>query len=439
MTSSGPDDSPSNLGGPIESWKAIAAFFSVSVRTVQKWEQELGLPVHRMPGAKGRVYAYAAELRDWKAGQRTELPIALGPDLPEEPEEAAIDPSTKLLRWAVLVVVLAVLSAAAWWFTQRRGGVPVDYRVEGPILSAINGDGREVWRYTLPGVPWMPPRTASLMGFHPTFMDIEGDGHVELLFPFRTMQESSENDDLLCIDDRGRLKWKFTAGRPVATPGKSHADSFKISGVYPVQLGRGKAGGLLVLSPQFEYPFQVALLSNEGKLLREYWHSGHLNFATIADLDGDGKDEIFLSGVSNGPRLATLVQLDPLTMEGASRESNPDYQILNLPPPREVARILFPRTRVCRNLLNYNMAMQVKAEKTTITVPVAEVPAVNRSPIVYYILDHQLRLLDASPDDMFSLAAKAITGKFDPLTPADIAELRHLIYLTPPPGFEAAR
>jgi TolB-like protein len=50
----------------LESWKEIAAFFKRDLRTVIRWEKELGLPVHRHPGkSKGRVYAHTNELRAW--------------------------------------------------------------------------------------------------------------------------------------------------------------------------------------------------------------------------------------------------------------------------------------------------------------------------------------------------------------------------------------
>lgn len=48
------------------SWKEIASYLGKSVRTVQRWEKELGLPVQR-PNlkAKGTVRAYRADLDDW--------------------------------------------------------------------------------------------------------------------------------------------------------------------------------------------------------------------------------------------------------------------------------------------------------------------------------------------------------------------------------------
>ena len=50
----------------LSSWKEIAGYIGRSVRTVQRWERELGLPVHR-PSAKneGVVVALPAELDAW--------------------------------------------------------------------------------------------------------------------------------------------------------------------------------------------------------------------------------------------------------------------------------------------------------------------------------------------------------------------------------------
>ena len=48
------------------SWKEIANYLGKGVRTVQRWEQQLGLPVHRPSrGGKGIVIAYSDELEIW--------------------------------------------------------------------------------------------------------------------------------------------------------------------------------------------------------------------------------------------------------------------------------------------------------------------------------------------------------------------------------------
>jgi tetratricopeptide (TPR) repeat protein len=69
----------------LDSWKEIAAFFGRDERTVNRWEKEKGLPVHRLPGAKGRVYAYADELSQWLENSR---PIRVEPGDRAKAEES---------------------------------------------------------------------------------------------------------------------------------------------------------------------------------------------------------------------------------------------------------------------------------------------------------------------------------------------------------------
>jgi TolB-like protein len=53
-------------GRRLDSWKAIAQYLGRDVRSVQRWEQERGLPVHRLPGEKSSaVFAYEDELDRW--------------------------------------------------------------------------------------------------------------------------------------------------------------------------------------------------------------------------------------------------------------------------------------------------------------------------------------------------------------------------------------
>lgn len=57
----------------LDSWKEIASYVGRDERTVQRWELERSLPVHRLPGGRrGGVYAYRHELDAWRAsGQET--------------------------------------------------------------------------------------------------------------------------------------------------------------------------------------------------------------------------------------------------------------------------------------------------------------------------------------------------------------------------------
>lgn len=63
------------------SWKEMAVFLKCGVRTVQRWEKDEGLPVHRHRHWKrGTVYGLKTEIQDWlksrESHKAAELPYS---------------------------------------------------------------------------------------------------------------------------------------------------------------------------------------------------------------------------------------------------------------------------------------------------------------------------------------------------------------------------
>ncbi len=68
----------------LESWKQIAAHLNKSERTVRRWHETEGLPVHKhQHQQKGSVWAYPNELQEWLAAR------IVRPEAPEAPPPAA--------------------------------------------------------------------------------------------------------------------------------------------------------------------------------------------------------------------------------------------------------------------------------------------------------------------------------------------------------------
>ncbi len=114
----------------LNSWKAIAAYLNRTVRTVQRWEREEGLPVRRHGHARAHsVFAYKAELDAWLAS-RQHAGGAVG-----APENAAAAEATpagvrdsfpltwRRPVWAVGVMTAIAVLGAALWFLQTGPAV----------------------------------------------------------------------------------------------------------------------------------------------------------------------------------------------------------------------------------------------------------------------------------------------------------------------------
>jgi tetratricopeptide (TPR) repeat protein len=117
----------------IDSWKEIAAFFGRDERTVKRWEKERGLPVHRLPGERGGVFAWSSELTAWlnsaAANGKVDDPPPASPALIPPPESKSPEPSAPPApdekatpasphftnRWIWAAVVVVALAAALFY------------------------------------------------------------------------------------------------------------------------------------------------------------------------------------------------------------------------------------------------------------------------------------------------------------------------------------
>ena len=89
------NEAPSNQ--ELSSWKEIASHLERGVRTVQRWESELGLPVRRKGGGKrSPVYALATELDLWRATSGAVVEKELDPGS-ERASGSAVEESRRLM------------------------------------------------------------------------------------------------------------------------------------------------------------------------------------------------------------------------------------------------------------------------------------------------------------------------------------------------------
>lgn len=357
----------------LRSWKEIAEYLGVSIRTAQLWEAERDLPVTRLPGARSRVSATKGELDAWKRSS-------------PEPNGGR-----RGRRWIAVAGAAAVAFAAvaAHLLTLQASTRPASFRLEGNFLIVQDAAGSEVWRKVFPE----PLRG----GGQAWFGDLDDDGRTEMLYALRVRIGSTA--PLICYSGEGEEKWRFAPGRAVATPEQDYAPIYYISRFKVFEVSPGRRAIAVTSHHYLHHPNQVALLSAEGKLLREYWHSGHLYSLEMADFDGDKSPDIYLGGISNGYRAATLVVLDPRNFHGASAEAaSPNHQLRGFTRGNERARLVFPRTCINRKFEPYNCVRDVVVEPERIVVKVCEKDSPALLSVVYRFT-RDLRPETADPGD----------------------------------------
>jgi Tol biopolymer transport system component len=90
----------------LDSWKEIAAYLGRGIRTVQRWEREEGLPVHRLAHDKrGSIYARREELTAWWESRRLTLAAPSTSDAagaPAGPRLERVTRTSAMTNWPAL-------------------------------------------------------------------------------------------------------------------------------------------------------------------------------------------------------------------------------------------------------------------------------------------------------------------------------------------------
>jgi hypothetical protein len=277
---------------------------------------------------------------------------------------------------------------------------PQSIRMDGSTLTVLNAEGKEIWRKVFPegfSTDWYYDPAA---GSRFWIGDLDGDSHSSVLFLYLP-GGSAHSSTLICYSDRGKEKWRWTPGRALPEL-EGSAPTFRTI-VLTVMKAENKKSRRIVVSSTHDpwYPDQIAVIDSKGKTISEYWHTGHLFHMILADLDGDGREEIIATGITNGYRQATLIVLDPDRVSGASSEpDHPKLQIHGMGAAQERLRLLFPRSDLNRALESYNQGWEVLVENGIIRLTVRECMTPPGC-LVWYEIDRNVHLITAYAGDEF--------------------------------------
>lgn len=340
----------------LRSWKEIAAYLGYDERTCYRWEQKYGMPVHRAETgvSKSHVVAYRDELDRWF--QETFRNSSREAAPPRRGGRRGLRP--------VMIGLLPVLLVAGFLLVKSmkpQAGQPTDFAIRGSNLIVLGEDGKELWRhdfkidglmdeayyrvrFQVADVSASDTRLPSLV-----IKDINGDGRNEVLLAVQKRDDAYGEGDLYCYSSKGKEIWHFEAGREMVFGGRTFSADYRIYGFDLHDFNGDGRQEIAVISDQYpQWPCQLAVLDCGGKKIGEFWNSGYLTDICFQDLDGDGREEMIVSGVNNQYGGALII-FDPANISGCSPQSG-EFKSDTLPRGSEKYDIRPPRTDLSLSL-----------------------------------------------------------------------------------------
>jgi len=309
---------------PLDGWKEIASWFGRDVRTVSRWEQKRGLPIHRLPGGgRGSVFAYPAELEAWKNRQADLL-------------ANGHTPAAHQWRWAGLAVGLALIAALGLSLTRAT---TIHTVVAGPQeLRAVDASGKAIWTHAFSNR--LHAFSQEKLARRLRLQDLDGDSQPEVLFAaaYHTGGIPSR-EELLCFDSAGRLRWRYQPNLRLAYRGRTFDTNW---GFLDLEAGAGGIWAALIEAPW--WGGALVRLDAAGRPELRFVSSGMIYRLAVMD-----SGLILAGGVNNeyaAPFFAVVGQDDPPVSSPQTPGSR--HECLECPDSRPRRFFVLPNSELAK-------------------------------------------------------------------------------------------
>jgi hypothetical protein len=351
-----PDSAAAQPDRRLNGWKEIAAHFGRGVRTVQRWEKELGMPVRRVAGARNdSVTASVRELDAWwtdtlqksnglpealQDGEATERPV----EQPDVADDAHPEASRSRWTWQrllpAIVIVAMLVAAAAWGLWPVKN--PARAALEHGKVHVYAEDGTFLWEAPtgVLGAEYGGEALNALL-----VRDLEGDGSNEVLIGLGGTETSPGR--LFCFEANGRQRFVHHLNRVVRFGDQDFRGPWNLHLATTTDI-TGRRGTILWVAFNHYNYFTTVLqrLDSRGKVLGEYWSDG--NIADVKAFVSNGKARILVGAANNDFRSASLAVLDPDFTGATAPARQHEFTCQGCPASHPPVFLVFPTTDVER-------------------------------------------------------------------------------------------
>ena len=428
----------------LHGWKDIAAHFGRSVRTVQRWERDFGLPIRRYGlGRAELVHAYLEDLERWKAtteAQAARRTLEAGEEeAPPPPQAARPRRRIALLATASLLTILAIViwsanergllgglprlsggNGSAPATTAQAGALamePGGWDFVGNSLVVNNASGQLLWKHDFPfrltdvaepvplSDPYLPVRLE----------DVNADGRAEVFAISHPADGRSEKYRFYMFSHDGRLLWDFARGGEVVFGETTYSAPFLARHIHftPREAPDPRGSNIwLVSNHRPWFPSVLTKMDPDGKVLAEYWSAGYVT--SIWEGVVAGRRVVLVGARNNESEGASLAMLDATHPSGSAPAAEARYQCRSCPPGSPIHFVQFPKPARLQPLRGTGPVIRINvdsASRITVWVAPAHDTEGQPRPDVIYTLDADLRPLSVGVNDAFDAGVRALAGR----------------------------
>jgi len=436
----------------LDGWKEIAAYIGRAVRTAQRWERDLGLPVRRLgTGGAEVVYAFKQDLDAWLAkhsrlgltereqiaseaasngngngdageagadgpdraiGPRTVTASATGTSRPDL--QPAVPPPGRRRRAVWLVAAAGMLAAlgALGWFQLARSpesgspvgtdraeplAEPTELEVVGDALNVRGPNHTLLWshRFDVPLLELAPstPAGRRALLLLSSIRDLRQSGQKDVL----VARNSADDRRLYCFDRSGNVRFTHRIDTDVRF-GTYACSEIRLNRLF-MDVGAGNPGTFWIAGYDKlgQFPAVLRHLDAEGRAVGEdYWSAGFISAMAAVDLGG--RRAVLIGSSANETGGAALAVFEG-PVRGAAPSAKPAYRCSGCPTGAPTPYLVFPRSRLQEEMGACAEVFEIASTVVgtiQVTVVVAGVPGHDDpTGLAYYTLDRDFRVIHA--------------------------------------------